>query len=207
MLPCERSSLLSGEGKSYNVCLGHCMAKLLRQVFAVWKQDCDFDPDFEARRQETLGAAHAAHAGVVAGAASVQETKMVVGHKTAEPSKQEVTTTSRSITAVGAAGKRPPLNFAVLRQRVSIAQVLEHLGWRPCSTRGAQWRGPCPLHEPGVQDGRLFAVQTRKNAYCCHGCGSEGNALDLWAAAQGLPILEAAWSLVEAFQLEPPMLK
>lgn len=36
-------------GKSYNVAMGHCMAKLLRQVFAVWKQDCEFDPDHETK--------------------------------------------------------------------------------------------------------------------------------------------------------------
>jgi hypothetical protein len=32
-------------GKDYNVAIGHCMAKLLRQVFALWKKDCDFDPN------------------------------------------------------------------------------------------------------------------------------------------------------------------
>ena len=25
------------------------MAKLLQQVFALWKKDCDFDPQFETR--------------------------------------------------------------------------------------------------------------------------------------------------------------
>ena len=37
------------DDEEYNVCIGHCMAKLLRQVFAVWTKDCDFDPDFETR--------------------------------------------------------------------------------------------------------------------------------------------------------------
>jgi len=40
---------LRADGKEYNVCLGHCMAKLLRQVFALWTKDCNFDPDFESR--------------------------------------------------------------------------------------------------------------------------------------------------------------
>jgi len=40
---------LRAEGQEDNVCLGHCLAKLLRQVFALWTQDCDFDPTFEAR--------------------------------------------------------------------------------------------------------------------------------------------------------------
>src|SRR5712691_5129658 len=40
---------LRGDGNDYNLCLGHCMAKLLRQVFALWTKDCDFDPTFETR--------------------------------------------------------------------------------------------------------------------------------------------------------------
>lgn len=34
-------------GKDYNVAIGHCMAKLLRQVFGVWKSDRDFDRNYE----------------------------------------------------------------------------------------------------------------------------------------------------------------
>ena len=40
---------LRAQGQDYHVCLGHCMAKLLRQVFALWTKDCDFDPAFESR--------------------------------------------------------------------------------------------------------------------------------------------------------------
>lgn len=34
------------DGKHYNTVIGHCMAKLLRQVFALWKYDRDFDATF-----------------------------------------------------------------------------------------------------------------------------------------------------------------
>lgn len=44
---------LQANGKEYNVSLGHCMAKLLRQVFALWTKDCDFDPAFESRANAT----------------------------------------------------------------------------------------------------------------------------------------------------------
>ena len=40
---------LRADNKEYNVCLGHCMAKLLRQVFALWTQDCDFAPRTRVR--------------------------------------------------------------------------------------------------------------------------------------------------------------
>jgi transposase len=39
-------------GKNYNVAIGHCMAKLLRQVFGVWTRDRDFDANYETPRQQ-----------------------------------------------------------------------------------------------------------------------------------------------------------
>lgn len=43
-------------GKCYNVAIGHCMAKLLRQVFALWRYDREFDPDYENHRETTQNA-------------------------------------------------------------------------------------------------------------------------------------------------------
>jgi transposase len=193
---------LMGGGKDYNVAIGHCMAKLLRQVFALWKKDCDFDPEFEIRQQ----AARASQFNPQADLAD--ENKKAVGHKKAvKPQGKVVTTTAFSITCSARDDKLRPLNFAQLRQRVTITQVLEHLGWQPRWSRGPQRRGCCPLHEAADAESRCFAVHTEKDAYCCHRCGSEGNALDLWIAVRGKPILEAAWELVETFRLEPPFLK
>lgn len=81
--------------------------------------------------------------------------------------------------------KLPLLNFALLRERVSISSVLEHMDWHPKSRRGAQWRGACPFHEANDPKSRCFAVHTQKKVYCCHGCGCEGNVLDLWIARSG----------------------
>lgn len=39
------------DGKHYNLVIGHCMAKLLRQVHAVWKYDREFDSMFEEREK------------------------------------------------------------------------------------------------------------------------------------------------------------
>ena len=39
------------DGKNPNVAIGHCMAKLLRQVFGVCKYDREFDPKFEKESQ------------------------------------------------------------------------------------------------------------------------------------------------------------
>jgi transposase len=224
------------DGKHYNVCLGHGMAKLLRQVFALWTKDCDFAPDFETKQHaarelvasepvasesvasesvasESVASESVASESVasesVASEPSADETKKVVGHKKAvQPQGKVVTTTASKITAAAPANNtRRPLNFALLRQRFSITQVLEHLGWHPQTANGTQSRGPCPVHEPAGAASRCFAVQTEKNVYCCHRCGSEGNALDLWAAIHEQPILVAAWDLVTTFGLEPPLLE
>ena len=194
---------LMAEGKDYNVAIGHCMAKLLRQVFALWKKDCDFDPQFETR-QQAEPATESAPESNVAESGVADEKKTVVGHKKAvEPQGKVVTTTASSIPPSMSVNNLRPLNFGLLREQVSIAQVLEQIRWHPQSTRGAQWRGACPLHEAVGATSRCFAVQTEKNVYCCHRCHSEGNALDLWIALCGKPLLEAAWELVETFGLEP----
>ena len=185
---------LRAEGKDYNVTLGHCMAKLLRQAFAVWKKDVDFDPEFENRPP--------AEAALDPG-----EKQEVAGHKEAvEPPGKVVTATVPSVPSSATKLNLPPLDFAKLRERVSLLQVLETISWHPKSTRGSQWRGACPLHEkPGIAS-RYFAVHTEKNIYCCHHCGSQGNVLDFWKAWRGKPLLEASWDLVETLGLDPPLL-
>ena len=194
---------LMAEGKDYNVVIGHCMAKLLRQVFALWKKDCDFDPQFETRPQAEL----ATESDVVESDLA-EETKMVVGQRKAVEPQEEVVTTTASKILPGASGYNlRPLNFGLLREQVSITHVLEHIGWHSQSTRGVQWRGACPLHEAEGATSRCFSVQTEKNVYCCHRCGSQGNALDLWIALCGKPLFEAAWELVETLGLTPPLLK
>jgi transposase len=205
---------LRADGKQYETAIGHGMAKLLRQVFAVWSKDCDFDPDFETRKPapeeatpEAVSSTLDESTSTEVSAANTAE-KEVVGHNSSavQPPGKVVTTTSSSIPASTRERKLRPLNFARLREQVSIRQVLERLSWQPQSVRGGEWRGCCPIHETPGAKSRYFAVEPEKNVYCCHRCGSAGNTLDLWIAIQGQPILEAGWAMVEAFGLEPPLL-
>ena len=190
---------LMANGTDYNVAIGHCMAKLLRQMFGLWKKDQDFDPHFE-REQKTPVDEQLAEAGP-------GEEKEAVGHSNAvEPQGKVVTTTASKIPSAAAGDKLPPLNFGKLRELVSITQILEHLQWHRQSTRGDQWRGACPLHGEADAKSRDFAVETKQGLYCCHRCGSQGNVLDLWIAFQGKPILAASWDMVETFGLQPPLL-
>ena len=195
---------LMAEGKDYNVAIGHCMAKLLRQVFALWKKDCDFDAQFETRSSAD-SAPNFIATSEETGSDQAEEHKEVAGHNTAIESPRTVITATPSTQSKASRSNLRPLNFSELRKQVTITQVLQHIGWRPQSMAGAEWRGTCPLHEGDAS--RCFAVQAEKNMYCCHRCGSQGNALDLWTALCGKPLLEAAWELVETLGLAPPLIK
>lgn len=198
------------DGKEYNVAIGHGMAKLLRQVFALWKKDEDFDPGFES--PEESGEQSAVESAVDSAVAGGVEEETAAGLKAVEPPEEEVTPaasriTSRSnITPAVAENKLPPLNYARLREMVSITQILEHVNWQPRVRRGDQWRGGCLLHEEADAKSEAFAVETKKSVYCCHRCGGQGNVLDLWIALSGKPILAAGWDLVATFGLQPPLL-
>ena len=88
-------------GKNYNVAIGHCMAKLLRQVFGVWKTDRDFDPDYQTK-QPTSDPVVTDQAG--------EAHKKAVGHneQAVEPHRQVVTTTNSRLPTAAAPRKRLP---------------------------------------------------------------------------------------------------
>ncbi|MEO8271090.1 MAG: transposase [Aureliella sp.] len=189
---------LMANGKDYKTAIGHCMAKLLRQVFGVWTTDCDYDPEYESRNQaskEQLAEEGAKPA--------QEETKSVAGHSQEQvPSRKVVTTTASSITA-----KRRPLNFAKLREQVSMSQVLELLDWTPTRNSGGTLRGCCPMKCTEAKNDSSFAVNEAQKAFCCHRCGAQGNALDLWATSQNLTLFDATWDLIERLRLDPPLLQ
>lgn len=174
-------------GKPYNLIMGHCMAKLLRQVYAVWAKDEDFDPAYELRaQQELLG------------------NENVVGPKVVKLPSKEVTTTDPSL--VTAPVPRKPLNFAVLKSQIPIVDVLRSHGWIAHTSKGHQLRGPCLIHQAESTD-RSFAVHTAKNTFCCHSCGCQGNAIDLIVAISKQPLLEAVWNWIEQAGIEPTLLE
>jgi hypothetical protein len=96
------------------------------------------------------------------------------------------------------------VDFAELRRRVSMAQVLELLDMDLPHRRGDQLRGACPIHESAAPRSRSFSVNLRKNAYHCFRCGSAGNQLDLWAAVTRQNLYQAALSLCERLHIEAP---
>ena len=99
---------------------------------------------------------------------------------------------------------KPWVDFTVIREQVSMEQVLTHLEHlSKLKGSGAQRRGPCLLHGPGDCHNHTFSVNLKKGAFQCFHppCAAKGNVLDLWAAVHHLPLRDAALHLAATFNL------
>jgi len=71
----------------------------------------------------------------------------------------------------------PAIDFAAVRAAVTLAAVLQLLGFQPPTTHGAQQRGPCPLHGSTAGTSRCFSANLEQHHFHCFQCGRSGNAL------------------------------
>jgi transposase len=199
---------LRAKGKRGDVALGHCMRKLLHLVFAVWKTAKPFDANHYPWEQ----------AGGTAEVSQPASKENAVGHKPEQVAAEKVVTTASSSVESspptvnasapetpesGPATERPPIDFAFLRQQITLEQVLRHLGlFDDLRGRAPHLRGRCPFHE-GDRRQRTLSVHLGKNAFHCFqaNCQAQGNALDFWAAYHRLPLYEAALHLADMFHL------
>ena len=92
------------------------------------------------------------------------------------------------------------VDFAKLKDRVSIMQIVEHYGWRDgLKKRGASYVGRCPICGVGKES---FGV-TPPRAWKCFGdCDEGGNQLDLVAHKEGVSLKEAAVMIADWFGIE-----
>ncbi len=147
------------------------------------------------------------------GVPSPSPNETAVGHKRDVPAEEVVTTATNTVAPTPPPVKpvppvprplRPKVDFAFLRQQVTLEQVLRQL--RLLDTlrgRGLQRRGPCPIHAQAGDTQPTFSAHLGKHVFqCFHAdCRAQGNVLDLWAAIYQLPIYEAALHLAETFHL------
>jgi transposase len=212
---------LKAKGKRGDVALGQCMRKLLHLVYAVWKTNRPFDPQRCAGEQPsdnslstTLPSVGAPSSGqplaATAAQASATTNETAVGHKRDVPAEEVVTTANPTVAPTPVPVKpanrptRPKIDFAFLRQQVTMEQVLRHLGLLDTLRgRGMQRRGPCPIHGQAGDTQPTFSAHLGKHIFQCFhaGCGAQGNVLDLWAAVHHQPLYEAALHLAETFHL------
>ena len=102
----------------------------------------------------------------------------------------------------------PGIRFAEVRASVTMAEVLDLVGFIPYETSGDQVRGPCPVHHSASPSGRSFSANLQLHVYRCFKCGSSGNHLDLYSAVTGRSLFEAVVALCERLRREVPwMLK
>jgi transposase len=200
---------LRAKGKRGDVAIGHCMRKLLHLVFAVWKTARPFDAGHYAWEPAGEKAATTAADEPVAGTAD----ENAVGHERDEPAGKVVTTATSMVEPIPLAVNpapasiriaRPRVDYAFLREQITMYHVLAHLGLlSQLRGGGQQRRGPCPLHSHAAAAERTFSVNMSKNIFrCFHAeCGVQGNVLDLWGAVHRLPLYEAALHLAETFGL------
>ena len=205
---------LRGRGRRGDVALGHCMRKLLHQVFGIWTSGKPYDPNYH--RGETTVAP-------LASPETGSAEKKAAGRKAGStPLRKAVTATTSTLTHAMPTVKRatPPtdvngfaslatatlcanIDLPHLRSQISMARVLQHLGYfdrlRGCEQR----RGPCPVHGSKRDRGRHFSVHLGKNVFRCFHppCGAAGDVLDLWCAVHELTPEEGARHLAQTFDL------
>jgi len=147
------------------------------------------------------------------GAPTPVSNEIAVGHTRDVPAEEVVTTATATVAPTPAPVKpapqasrvaRPKVDFAFLRQQLTMEQVLRDLGlFDSLRGRGLQRRGPCPIHGQPGNTQPTFSANLGKHLFQCFqaDCGAQGNVLDLWAAVHKLPLYEAALQLAETFHL------
>ena len=202
---------LKAKGTRGDVAIGHCMRKLLHLVFAVWKTNRPFDEQhFPWEQPQQIRPAQPT-TNVAQDNVTSRANDKAVGHKREVPAEEVVTTAACTVAPVADPVKpaeppprRPKVDFAFLRQHVTMEQVLEHLGLLGnLRGRGRQRRGPCPIHSQATDPQPTLSVHLSKNVFQCFhaSCGAHGNVLDFWAAVHHLPLYEAAIHLAETLHL------
>jgi transposase len=207
---------LRAKGTRGDVAMGHCMHKLLHLVFALWKTNRPFDAKhFPWEKQSDINMSSETAVPPDASNGSSNNDK-AVGHKRVEPAQKVVTTAVLTVVP-----PPPPVNpvrnpprhtkakqfkvdFAFLREQVTMEQVLEYLGTLgKLRARGQQRRGPCPIHSQATDREPTFSAHLGKNVFqCFHAdCAAQGNVLDLWAAVHHVTLYDAARHLAETFHL------
>jgi DNA primase len=89
----------------------------------------------------------------------------------------------------------PLLDLRRARAEARLGEVLQLLGWRARTRRGAQLRGGCPVHGSQSVTSRVFSAHLERGIWQCFRCGAAGNALDLWAQVTGQGIHPAVLDL------------
>jgi DNA primase len=101
----------------------------------------------------------------------------------------------------------PGIDFAIVRSSISLAQVLELVGFVPLRRAGHQLRGPCPMRRCIARDGRSFSANLTRNQFQCFKCGAAGSQLELWAFVTHQTVYAAAIDLCHRLGIDVPWMR
>ena len=98
--------------------------------------------------------------------------------------------------------KREFVGFDVLKQAVSMAQILDRYGLTPRLRRsGDSLSGVCPLHQG--HNPTQFRVSLSKNCWICFGdCHQGGSIIDFVSRKEGVGVRAAALLIQDWFQVQ-----
>lgn len=98
----------------------------------------------------------------------------------------------------------PGIDYAALRARITMEEVLQLIGFVSLQRRGSRVRGYCPF---GCGDSpRDFVANLSLRRYRCFACGRHGNQLELWASLQNQVFHWAALDLCQRLNIDPPLI-
>ncbi len=201
------------KGNTPQIAWGYCMAKLLHQVFGIWTTGADFDPQYEIessecteQKPEASGPTDVSNAPQEPVSKEVTEAPASLEPVIEDVAKAQGPSTNFELRSDKKQAKRVAIDYAALREQVSLQQVLERVSRIPL--RGVQHRGPCPLHEPSSTTGRKFSANLKRQVFRCFdsSCGAQGNVLDFWQKYRGTELYEAAVDLAKIFGIDLPIL-
>ena len=90
----------------------------------------------------------------------------------------------------------PGIDYTLLRQELSLAQVLDLIGFTATSRRGPQLRGPCPVHGSTTPQSRSFAAHLDKHCWhCFRAAPAATRSIYTWRRP-GCRSTKARWSYV-----------
>jgi len=101
----------------------------------------------------------------------------------------------------------PLIDLRAVCREIRLSGVLESLGWHARECRGAQVRGPCPVHGSSSPRSRSFSAHLGRNIWQCFRCGASGNALDLWLGIRQQPLYPAVLELYRQLGRAVPWLE
>lgn len=194
---------LRAKGKRGDVALGHCMRKLLHQIFGVWTTNRPFDVQLS---QPHVSQSQHLETAVQNESPQVDRTEMAAGHKREIPPMQVVTAANVIVNEASMLPQAPScsIDYAYLREQITLERVLERLGlMERLYGQGSERRGPCPFHASGREGSKSFTVNLDKNVFHCKNrdCQAKGNALDFWCLIHNLSLHPGAVNLADSFQL------